>query len=117
MKSGRHPKDNKQEKTLVGVFSAIVKSSQTFVITHTEAAHLLAPLVLDVEQRELLYPGGGLLQVEGEGRGRARGGEGLQQPHQLLLVEEEDGCRGEDDGGIVNKLIPYLFYEVKQIRY
>ena len=100
----------------------IVKSSRTFVrsfITHTEAAHLLAPLVLDVEQRELLHPGGGLLQVERDGRGRARGGEGLQQPHQLLLVEEEDGCREEDDWGVVNTLILciYLFYEVKQIRY
>ena len=81
-----------------------------------DAAHLLAPLVVDVEQRELLHPGGGLLQVERDGRGRARGGEGLQQPQQLLLVEEEDGCR-EDDWGLVDKLIlcTYLFYEVTQI--
>ena len=64
-----------------------------------DAAHLLAPLVVDVEQRELLHPGGGLLQVERDGRGRARGREGLQQPQQLLLVEEEDGCREDSDLG------------------
>ena len=75
--------------------------------------------MLDVEQRELLHPGGGLLQVERDGRGRARGREGLQQPQQLLLVEEEDGCREEDDWGLVDKLIlcTYLFYEVTQIQY